>query len=189
MMIDRFTWLYIFPIDRHPFVAIRGALLMIKAQCVHQLVHDHAMLHASRILQIHHLAAIVPAYQGPTSRRFGLYSDVIDIGFFVGAKTYARVLMVILYGVFDHLYIFFVYDQFKNCVFVLYIVLYYNAGLNYQNLPPLCNRVRHRLANGTLFLSDRSLSRPPRWSLCLLRTNRLTPKHSACPSFSTILCD
>lgn len=103
-----FTWLYIFPIDRHPFVTIRGTLLMIKTQCVHQLVYNYTMLHASRILQIHHLPVIVSTYQGPASRRFRFYSDIIIVRFFVRTKTYARVLVVIFYSIFDHLYVFFV---------------------------------------------------------------------------------
>lgn len=81
---------------------------MIKTQRVHQLVYNYTVLHASRILQIHHLPAIVSTHQGPTSRRFRFYGDVIVVRFFVGAETYARVLVVIPNSVFDHLYVFFV---------------------------------------------------------------------------------
>lgn len=93
--------LYILPLYRHPGVAIGGALLMIEAQRVHELVYYRAVPHAARRLEIENLAVADAADGRPASRLRTFYRYVIRVAPLVRAETQTGPVVVILDRAFD----------------------------------------------------------------------------------------
>lgn len=97
----------VLPDDPDPLIAIRGALLVIKAERVHELVHDRAVSQTPGRLKINDLALFVLPYVRPAPRARAPHANEVLVAFFVRPEPYARFTVVSLQGLLDLLHFLF----------------------------------------------------------------------------------
>lgn len=101
--------LNVVPDDRYPLVAIGGALLVIKAERMHELVDDGTVAQTARILEVYHLALTMLANIGPASGALALDSYEVLVAFLVGAETHTRLAVVVFQRGLDFLDLYITY--------------------------------------------------------------------------------
>jgi len=92
----------VLPIDLDVLVPLRGALLVVEAECVQQLVHHHAMGDALGRVQVEHLATGAPSDARPAARVVALDENPVLVTLFVRPKADAGAVVVLLEGLQDH---------------------------------------------------------------------------------------
>lgn len=86
----------ILPVDLHILVALRGALLMVEAQSVQQLVHDHTVSDTFGRIEIQYLAALTPADARPAAGVVALDEQPVLVALFVRPEAYAGAFVIFL---------------------------------------------------------------------------------------------
>lgn len=86
----------ILPVDLHILVALGGALLVIEAQSVQQLVNDHAVSDTFGRIEIEYLAALAPADARPAAGVVALDEQPVLVALLVWPKAYAGAIVILL---------------------------------------------------------------------------------------------
>lgn len=86
----------VLPVDLHVLVALRGALLVIEAECVEQLVHHDAVCDTFGGIQIEYLTALTTTHAGPAARVVALDQQPMLVALLIRPEAYAGAFVVLL---------------------------------------------------------------------------------------------
>lgn len=86
----------VLPVDLHVLVALRGALLVIEAERVQQLVHHNAVRDTFGGIQIKYLTALTTTHTGPAAGVVALDQQPVLVALLIRSEAYAGAFVILL---------------------------------------------------------------------------------------------
>lgn len=86
----------VLPVDLHVLVALRGALLVIEAKGVQQLVHHNTVGDTFGRIQIEYLATLTTPHAGPAAGVVALDEQPMLVALLIRPEAYAAAFVVLL---------------------------------------------------------------------------------------------